>query len=140
MNVRRPPLTPLAAALATIWPLLSLAGTLPKPPSNAVPVPSASWRVYGNGGAAPVNKPNGGGGVDQTVSQTSSRAIYQWGSFDIGDKSSVTFDMAVKGASALNRIGGAAPSRIFGKLSATNGGEIFLINGNGILFGQGAVV
>ena len=48
---------------------------------------------------------------------------------------------AQTGASAFNRIGGStAPSQIFGKLTATNGGEIYLINANGILFGKGAQV
>lgn len=137
-------LSPLVAALAAALPLLShapvQAQAVVRPVAAAVPVPSVSWRVSGTGGAAPVNKPNAAGGVDQTVSQTSTRGIYQWNSFDIGDKSSVTFEMAQKGASALNRIGGSAPSQIFGKLSATNGGEIFLINANGILFGKGAQV
>ncbi|HSI59102.1 MAG TPA: filamentous hemagglutinin N-terminal domain-containing protein, partial [Ideonella sp.] len=129
-------LSPLVAALAAALPMQAHT----KPVAAAVPVPSVSWRVSGTGGAAPVNKPNTAGGVDQTISQTSTRGIYNWQSFNIGDKSSVTFDMAQKGASALNRIGGNAPSQIFGKLSATNGGEIFLINANGILFGKGAQV
>ncbi|WP_141291922.1 two-partner secretion domain-containing protein, partial [Ideonella azotifigens] len=90
---------------------------------------------------APVNTPNASGGVNQSISQTSQRAIYQWQSFDIGANSSVTFDMADKGYSALNRVmGGTAPSQIFGKLTATKGGEIYLINANGILFGKGAQV
>ncbi|HSI47456.1 MAG TPA: filamentous hemagglutinin family protein [Ideonella sp.] len=135
-------LTPLMAALATCWPLWVAAQAKPAaPPVAAVPVPSASWRVYGSGGAAPVNTPNANGGVNQSISQTSQRAIYQWQSFDIGANSSVTFDMADKGYSALNRVtGGTAPSQIFGKLSATKGGEIYLINANGILFGKGAQV
>lgn len=138
--LRRRALRPLVAALAAALPLQVLAQAVPRPASSAVPVPSASWRVSGTGGAAPVNRGNAAGGVDQTITQSSKRGIYQWQSFDIGDKSSVTFDMAQAGASALNRIGGQAPSQIFGKLTATNGGEIVLINANGILFGQGAQV
>jgi filamentous hemagglutinin family protein len=108
---------------------------------KTVPIPAASWRVYGSGSAAPVNTANSRGGIDQTIGQSSSKAIYQWNSFDISSDSSVTFDMALRGSSALNRvIGSTAPSRIFGVLKATNGGEIYLINANGILFGQGAQV
>ncbi|WP_374569272.1 filamentous haemagglutinin family protein [Ideonella sp.] len=133
-------LTPLVAALAACWPLWVAGATRPPAP-NAVPVPTAGWRVYGNGSAAPVNTPNGQGGIDQKIRQDSQRAIYQWQSFDIGASSSVTFDMALKNSSALNRVlGSTAPSQIFGKLSATNGGEIYLINANGILFGRGAQV
>ncbi len=132
-------------ALAAALPLCLLAQSrvpvIAAPPVKTVPVPSASWRVYGSGAAAPVNTPNAQGGVDQKIRQDSTKAIYQWGSFDIGASSSVTFDMKAAGSSALNRvIGSTAPSRIFGKLSATNGGEVYLINGNGILFGKSAQV
>ncbi|WP_415840546.1 filamentous hemagglutinin N-terminal domain-containing protein, partial [Roseateles saccharophilus] len=75
-----------------------------------------------------------------TVQQASQRAIYNWASFNIGEASSVTFDMAQSGSSALNRIHDANPSLIFGSLKATNGGEIVLYNRNGILFGGGAQV
>lgn len=131
-------LTPLAAALALVWqPLLHAAPPAP----NKVPVPSANWRVNGTGGAAPVNTPNAHGGIKQTIDQASQRSIYNWDSFDIGANSEVQFNMAQKGSSALNRVTGSnAPSQIFGKLSATNKGEIFLINQNGILFGQGSQV
>lgn len=131
-------LTPLAAALALVWqPLLHAAPPAP----GKVPVPAANWRVNGTGGAAPVNTPNGHGGVKQTVNQTSQRAIYNWESFDIGANSEVLFDMAQQGSSALNRVTGSnAPSQIFGKLSATKQGEIFLVNQNGILFGRGSQV
>lgn len=132
-------LSPLVAALAAALPLLAPAA--PKPAPNTVPVPSASWRVYGTGSAAPVNTPNSQGGIDQTIQQTSAKGIYHWATFDIGEQSSVTFDMAGTGFSALNRVtGSTAPSQIFGKLKATNGGEVLLINANGILFGRGAQV
>ncbi|MBT9595139.1 MAG: filamentous hemagglutinin family protein [Vitreoscilla sp.] len=132
-------LTPLMAALAAAWPLLVAAQQ--RPAANTVPVPSASWRVQGSGAAAPVNRANSHGGVDQTITQDSQKAIYQWQRFDIGANSSVNFDMKLANASALNRVlGSTAPSQIFGKLSATNGGEIYLINANGILFGRGAQV
>lgn len=132
-------LAPLVAALAAALPLVAPAA--PKPAPTTVPVPSASWRVYGTGSSAPVNTPNNHGGIDQTIQQTSTKGIYHWGSFDIGEQSSVTFEMAGTGFSALNRVtGSTAPSQIFGKLTATNGGEVLLINANGILFGRGAQV
>ncbi len=134
-------LSPLVALLAAALPLLAVPAGAAQPAAGKVPVPAASWRVYGSGGAAPVNVSNSKGGVDQTISQSSQRAIYNWQSFDIGASSSVTFDMAQSGASALNRVtGSASASQIFGKLSATKGGEIYLINANGILFGGTAVV
>lgn len=137
-------LRPLVAALAASLPLYALAQTRvtapPPPPPKALPVPAAGWRVY-------ANKPEGqtlpnisADGRAMVIQQASQRAIYAWQSFDIGADASVTFDMAQAGSSALNRIGSADPSRIFGQLKATNGGEILLYNRNGILFGPGARV
>ena len=129
-------LTPLAAALALAGQAVHAA-----PAAAQVPVPAATWRVSGSGTAAPVNRPNSQGGATQTIRQDSARAIYQWNSFDIGAASQVSFDMAVADGSALNRvIGSTAPSQIFGRLSATNNGQIVLINPNGVLFGRGAQV
>ncbi|MDG0863338.1 filamentous hemagglutinin N-terminal domain-containing protein, partial [Pelomonas aquatica] len=133
-------LQPLVVALAIAMPLHVLAQT--KPPVYAVPeLPkNMGWRIYGNGGSAPVITPNTRGGQDMTVQQASQRAIYNWASFNIGEASSVTFDMAQSGSSALNRIHDLNPSYIYGSLKATNGGEIVLYNRNGILFGGGAQV
>ena len=149
-TVRRPfraRLTPLAAALAAVLPSISSLAAGPVNPNasqlagNAVPVPGATWRTYGNGPAkAPVNVANSRGGIDQTIGQTTQQGIYNWQSFNIGAASSVTFDMTLPGASALNRVTGAGASQIFGHLTATNNGQIYLINANGILFGSGSIV
>ncbi|PTT75684.1 hypothetical protein DBR42_28385, partial [Pelomonas sp. HMWF004] len=138
-------LTPLVAALAASLPLATLAQTPvaapPPPPVNAVPRPAAGWRVYGQGQAGlPQGVANARGGQDMRIEQSSQRAIYAWQSFDIGAASSVTFDMAQPGSSALNRIYSGEPTQIFGQLKATNGGEILLYNRNGILFGKDARV
>ncbi|MDC6170144.1 filamentous hemagglutinin N-terminal domain-containing protein, partial [Paucibacter sp. XJ19-41] len=129
-------LHPLVAALALALPLQSPAQT--PPAAITVPKPAAGWRVYGQG---PRSAPEiSADGRHMRIQQDSARAIYNWASFDIGAESSVTFDMAKAGASALNRVDGTAPSQIFGKLSATNGGEVLIYNRNGILFGRGASV
>ncbi|MCZ8076514.1 MAG: filamentous hemagglutinin N-terminal domain-containing protein, partial [Paucibacter sp.] len=132
-------LHPLVAALATVMPWQAQAQTQAAPKVNALPQPAPGWRVFGSGQSGlPQGVPNARGGADMVIKQDSQRAIYDWLSFDIGAQSSVTFDMAQRNASALNRIGGANPSQIFGSLKATNGGEILLYNRNGILFGSGA--
>ncbi|MCF8206100.1 MAG: filamentous hemagglutinin N-terminal domain-containing protein, partial [Methylotenera sp.] len=131
-------LQPLLMALAAAWPWQ--AGAQTKPAIHAVPtLPASGWRVYGNA-AAPLTTTNARGGQDMLVQQTTARAIYNWATFNIGEASSVTFDMPAGGASALNRIHDAQPSLIFGSLKATNGGELILYNRNGILFGNGAQV
>jgi len=72
-----------------------------------------------------------------TVTQNQQRMIGNWESFSIGSAASVHFAQPAGGV-ALNRVTGAAPSEIFGRLSAT--GSAFLINPNGVLFGRGAQV
>jgi len=150
-------LNPIALALLALMPMSAQAQVpivrpaVPMP--TAVPVPAASWRVNGTGGAW-TTAPNTRGGIDGVVDQTSTRAVYHWQSFDIGSQSGVTFNLPNAQGSALNRVVGAAgvapaPSQIFGRLTSTvpgangqrvTGGELLLINQNGILFGAGAQV
>ncbi len=74
-----------------------------------------------------------------TITQTSQNLITNWLTFDIGSNGSVRFIQPNAGAIALNRVtGDANPSQIFGSLSAN--GILFLVNPNGILFGQSAQV
>ena len=137
-------LTPLVAALATSMPLAALAqapiAAPPPLPRTALPVPAAGWRVYGNKPETQAQPTTSADGRNLLIQQASQRAIYAWKSFDIGADAAVTFEMAQPGSSALNRIYSADPSQIFGKLKATNGGEILLYNRNGILFGKNAQV
>jgi filamentous hemagglutinin family protein len=73
-----------------------------------------------------------------TITQTSQNAALNWGSFSIGAADRVTFIQPSSNAIALNRVLGSDASSILGNLSAN--GKVFLINPNGILFGQGATV
>ncbi len=74
-----------------------------------------------------------------TVTQTGERMVIDWDSFSIGAENSVHFDqtLGVNGV-ALNRVVGGDPSEIFGDMTAP--GQIFLVNPQGILFGEGAQV
>lgn len=66
------------------------------------------------------------------IDQTSASGIINWGGFSIADGHSVTFD---NGAGAtLNRVTGTGQSLINGQLTAT--GSLFLINQNGVVFGE----
>jgi filamentous hemagglutinin len=77
-------------------------------------------------------------GNSLTVNQAASNAVFNWTSFNISADGTVTFKQPDAASIALNRIFQADPSRIFGTLNAN--GRIFLINQNGILFGDGAKV
>jgi filamentous hemagglutinin family protein len=73
-----------------------------------------------------------------TVRQTTDQVVLNWQSFDISADGTVTFEQPGVDAVALNRIFQADPSKIFGVLKAD--GQVFLLNQNGIVFGQGATV
>lgn len=68
----------------------------------------------------------------------SPNAIIQWRGFSIGTNEAVRFIQQSAASSVLNRVVGQDPSRILGQLQSN--GRVFLINPNGILFGQGARV
>jgi filamentous hemagglutinin family protein len=80
--------------------------------------------------------PKGGGTVD--VVQSAAQAIQNWSSFNVGAKWTVNFEQKSSSWVILNRIWDLNPSTIFGKISALGG--VYLINQNGILFGQGSQV
>ncbi len=67
-----------------------------------------------------------------TVKQTAAQAILSWNSFNIGRNTTLAFQQGSASWTALNEIGGAAPSRIEGAITAI--GQVYLINQNGIIF------
>ncbi|WP_285403302.1 YDG domain-containing protein [Luteibacter sp. ME-Dv--P-043b] len=77
-------------------------------------------------------------GAVTTVNQTSQRLSLNWQSFDIGANETVNFVQPGRDAIAVNRILGNKASDIYGHLNAN--GQVWLINPNGVLFGEGAQV
>ncbi|MET1116344.1 MAG: filamentous hemagglutinin N-terminal domain-containing protein [Comamonas sp.] len=77
-------------------------------------------------------------GNQMLVQQGSAKAIVDWQSFNIGKGQQVQFQQPNAASGALNRVVGADASAIHGSLSAN--GKVFLVNPNGVLFGQGANV
>ena len=85
----------------------------------------------------------GSGSISQdgnslNVQQNSDKLITNWDSFDIGAGHTVNFYQPGSNSVALNRVIGEDASAIYGNLNAN--GKVFLINPNGVLFGQGAAV
>ncbi|MCX8500394.1 MAG: filamentous hemagglutinin N-terminal domain-containing protein [Alphaproteobacteria bacterium] len=84
------------------------------------------------GGVVPANsgtvtiKVKGG---DTTVTQTSSRAVIEWSSFNVGASESVTFAVPNNGAT-LNRVSGL--STISG--TVTSNGALYFVSPNGMIF------
>ncbi|MDB5946553.1 MAG: filamentous hemagglutinin family outer membrane protein, partial [Ramlibacter sp.] len=79
-----------------------------------------------------------GAGARTTVTQSSQNAVINWQSFGIAAGETVQFVQPGASSVALNRVLGSDPSAIFGNLSAN--GKVFLVNPNGVLFGNGAAV
>lgn len=73
-----------------------------------------------------------------TVTQTSQSATLNWSKFNVSKDGTVTFVQPDSSATALNRIYQNDPSRIFGALNAN--GRVFLLNRNGVVFGETAKV
>ncbi|MCC6210699.1 MAG: filamentous hemagglutinin N-terminal domain-containing protein, partial [Burkholderiales bacterium] len=99
-------------------------------------VPGATLPTGGRvvGGQAAISQ----SGATMAIQQSSARAAIDWQSFSIGAQASVVFRQPSASSIALNRVIGADPSQIFGRLSAN--GQVFLTNPSGILFAPGAQV
>lgn len=78
--------------------------------------------------------------AQMNVNQSTDKVAIDWQSFDIAKGETVNFNQPGKSSIALNRVVGsdAKASNIQGNLNAN--GRVFLINQNGVLFGQGAQV
>ncbi len=80
----------------------------------------------------------GQGTAAVTINQSSQTAIINWKSFSIGSGEVTKFIQPNSSSATLNRVLGGQTSVINGTLSAN--GQVFLINGNGILVGPGGVI
>ena len=91
------------------------------------------------GGTVVAGQANITGAPGSTViNQGSQNAVINWANFNINKGESVQFVQPNSNAVALNRVLGNDGTTILGKLSAN--GKVFIVNPNGILFGQGASV
>ncbi|MDD5775104.1 MAG: filamentous hemagglutinin N-terminal domain-containing protein, partial [Candidatus Omnitrophica bacterium] len=72
------------------------------------------------------------------VNQATDKMIANYNSFSIAQPEAVHFIQPSSSSIALNRVTGVDPSMILGTLTAN--GRIFLINPNGVTFGQGCRV
>ncbi len=107
-----------ALPLAALW--LSAVPAMAGP--NGGTVVGGSATIQGQGSAA------------VTINQSSQNAVINWQTFNIGAGETTTFNQPNSSSTALNRvIGGQGPSFLDGTLTAN--GRVFIVNGDGILFG-----
>ncbi len=75
-------------------------------------------------------------GAVMQVEQTSQRAIIDYQDFDIAAHETVNFNQPNADAVVLNRVVGGNLAEIYGQMNAN--GQVYLINPNGVLVGEGA--
>lgn len=113
----------------------------PIPPSlSTLPVPSSGFRPFVFHGAVTGGAPTTAmvNGINTMTVPTASRTVgLNWDSFNVGGQAAVEY--TGEALRVLNRIWSNDPSQIMGRLSAP-GKELYFINQNGILFGNGAQV
>jgi len=73
-----------------------------------------------------------------TITQSSNRAVIDWRSFGTAPGETVNFLQPNAQSAVLNRVTGAQFSSLQGALTAN--GQVFLVNPNGILIGNGATI
>lgn len=122
----------LKTAAAVLAATLALAPAVPAWALDANALPSGGQVVAGQG---VVGAPAGN---SLTINQSSQNLAIDWQSFNIGAAAAVNFVQPNSSAIALNRVIGGGKSEVFGKLNAN--GQVFLLNPNGVLFGQSAEV
>jgi len=120
------------SAAIILLPLLSLVNqsyTWAEPAINALPT---GGQVVAGQSAITQN------GNQLTIVQGSDKSIINWQSYNIGSHAEVNYIQNNANAISVNRVVTGDPSAIFGKLNSN--GQVWLINPNGVLFGQGAQV
>ncbi|MFC3653093.1 YDG domain-containing protein [Dyella humi] len=131
------------AGIPLSLPLLAFAATPSPGITTSSAAPTATSAVAANALPTGGQVTSGAGHLAQrgdtlTISQQSQNLSLNWQTFNIGSQSTVDFVQPDASAIAVNRIADTNGSQIFGHLNAN--GQVFLINPNGVLFGQGAQV
>ena len=97
------------------------------------------------GAKLPVQQVKKNGKTEVAIKQTEQQAILNWETFNVGKKTTVTFDQSKGGADvgkwiAFNKISDPSgnPTQILGNIKAD--GQVYLINTNGIIFGGSSQV
>ncbi|CAM3821477.1 ESPR-type extended signal peptide-containing protein [Polynucleobacter arcticus] len=89
------------------------------------------------GGAASIAQPNAN---KMEITQTTSKAVINWNTFNVGAGNTVQFIQPSSSSQVLNRVVGitGGSSQILGTLTAN--GQVFIVNPQGIVFGNGSMV
>ncbi|MDC7713639.1 filamentous hemagglutinin N-terminal domain-containing protein [Vogesella sp. LYT5W] len=72
------------------------------------------------------------------VNASSGKTVINWQQFSVANGEAVHMNLPSASSAILNRVTGGDPSQILGSLQSN--GRVFLINPNGVVFGQGAQI
>ncbi|MEO1034247.1 MAG: filamentous hemagglutinin family protein [Pseudomonadota bacterium] len=137
MHTRARSLLPSTAAAG----LVLLSGLSAQSLAQELPVPCSGGACGANGPATWVTDGSVTGSIAGNtfnINQATQSATLNWASFNIGANGVVNFNQPDSASVAINNIFQSDPSQIFGALNAN--GQVYLINQNGILFGESAQV
>ncbi len=102
--------------------------------AQSAPVPVNPTGGTVSAGSATIS---GEGSSYVTINQTSNTAIINWSTFSIGSGNTTQFIQPSAASAVLNRVAATGGlSLIDGTLTAN--GQVYLVNGNGIVVGAGA--
>nr|WP_262387475.1 GLUG motif-containing protein [Pseudomonas chlororaphis] len=101
--------------------------------SSAFALPTGNTHVSGEANILTFND-----GKEMSINQKSDKLITNWNEFSVKKDEKVSFHQPTKSSVALNRVVGVKASNIQGQIDAN--GQVFLVNPNGVVFGQGAQV
>lgn len=134
------PLTALRARLIVSTALMGgVVGIAGPAAAQTIPVDTLPQLNGVVAGAVTVTPPAPGGTTLQ-VAVGSARSIVDWNSFSVGRDATVAFSNSAGNAAILNRVSGATSSVIEGSITSPGNLAVYLVNPNGITFGQGANV
>jgi filamentous hemagglutinin family protein len=126
----------LVSTTAALTTLVALPGLVTVAVLAALPADAGPNGGTVVGGSATIQ---GQGSASVTVNQSSQNTVINWNTFNIGKGETTTFNQPNSSSVALNRvIGGQGPSFLDGTLTAN--GRVFIVNGDGILFGPNSSI
>lgn len=96
----------------------------------------AGWSITSGSGS--ITQTGASGATTTTVNQTSATTSINWSSMNTSKGEVVNFIQPSASSVAVNRILSNSATEFFGNLNAN--GQVYLINPNGVMFGQGSQV
>jgi len=114
-------------------------------PADLNNVQSTENAALWQGAQLPTQTTGTDGKTDVNIKQTEQQALLTWQTFNVGQKTTLTYDQSAGGSNqsqwvVFNKINDPSgnPSQILGTIKAT--GQVYVINQNGIIFGGSSQV